>query len=300
MLFQKKTYACNHIKKFSYIYKTIRKNSSLDIRWPYFTGRRIVKLNLNTGFLQFVRRYINQDLKTSEIFGTIHEYFFSYKEMVRKIYETQIASNEVEIPYAIESGYGIFYSPKERQALLRGMISANEKQFLKEEVIKKEKIINAVRLFRQMLIENDLELFLINRKDDLSSSVMSSDLFTIREDYSEVLYNNFESYQNCDIRYYDDCLSQMVDIFFGVFKNQTEDYQIYRENEQIDAMFKLYLEHDAKKIIKEFPNEKDWVDPDGNGSPVAHEIKRRYMLPLTPIKTYIVPQLKDIRSKFMK
>jgi hypothetical protein len=264
----------------------------------FHTGRAFVKLNLNTGFLLFARKFTKEDLKASEIFSIIHEYFFNYKDITRKVYESKIAEGmALELPIN-DSGDGIFYNLKERHALFRGLVSEEDKKYMKLELLKKEKIINSVRLFKQMLIEHEIEFHLINRKNDKFSIVSSSNIFSIKEDFTEILSNNFESYQDCDIKYHEDTLIQSIEIFFGDFKGQNPNYKIYREDEYVDTVMKLFAEDDVLKILKDYPNDEDWQDHTGDGSKVAICVHRLYGLKLTVVKNFIMPMIRSQRRKF--
>jgi len=264
----------------------------------FHNRERCVKLNLNTGFLLFARKFTKEDLKASEIFSVIHDYFFNYKDITRNVYESKITANlEIALPIN-DSGDGAFYNLKERHALFRGLVSDEDKKYLKLELLKKEKIINSVRLFKQMLIEHEIELYLINRKSDKFRTVSSSNIFSIKEDFSEILANNFESYDDCDIKYYEDTLNQSIEIFFGDFKGQNSNYKIYREDEYVDTIFKLFVEEDVLKILKDYPNDEDWQDPTGDGSKVALGLHRYYGLKLTVIKNFIIPMLRSQRARF--
>ena len=258
-----------------------------------------MKLNLNTGFLLFLRKFTRQDWKASEIFGTIHEYFFSYKKMVRQTYEAKLAlDSELAPPSSCDMATGIFYTSKERQAILRGLLSETETNYIHKEVLKKEKIINSVRLFRQMLIEHKIDIFLINRKDESAKQVSSSNLFTTREDYDEILYNNFESYHSHDLKYHEDSLSQTMGIFFGEFKNQNKYQEIFRKDEYIDAFYRLFPEEEVIKLIHDFPDDKDWTNTDTHDCRIVAEIHKRYSLPITPARTLFLPMLKFVRKQF--
>jgi hypothetical protein len=266
----------------------------------YITKKQDTKnmqIILQHGFITFVRRYCNRDFGTTELFKeTIHEYFFSKKEIpIQNFSDLSRSKNDLAL-YAIE---GIFCPTKDIVRLQAGFMDKSEIANVSYDVIKKEEIILAVKLFRLMLMKFDIPLYLCYEKGDFPNRTMnSSEIFLYEETFYELLMNNFEKTMNgAYIKYVELDLKNAMNIFFKQFNKEDSEYLGYRQNEDIDLFFKLFIEKEVENILKIFPNDTDWNMKDEEDCKVSLYIQRTYHIRQTKVNKYVLPMLADVRAR---
>jgi hypothetical protein len=256
-----------------------------------------MQIILQHGFITFVRRYCNRDFGTTELFKeTIHEYFFSKKEIPIQNFSDLSRSKSDLALYAIE---GIFCPTKDIVRLQAGFMDKSEIANVSYDVIKKEEIILAVKLFRLMLMKIDIPLYLCYEKGDFPNRTMnSSEIFLYEETFYELLMNNFEKTMNgAYIKYVELDLQNAMNIFFKQFNKEDSEYLGYRQNEDIDLFFKLFIEKEVENILKIFPNDSDWNMKEEEDCKVSLYIQRTYHIRQTKVNKYVLPMLADVRAR---
>jgi len=253
-----------------------------------------MQIILQSGFLTFVRRYCNEDFGTTQIFRTINDYFFKSKEVNLRHYEEYIR-NEADLKNYCKEG--IFISEKDKDRLSDGLLDTHERIILVQDIIKKEKIIICVKLFKQLLTEFNINLYLTYHSvNTINKTVQSSDIFITESKFYELLYNNFEMINGAYIKFLEDDLINSMNIFFKEFKKDDSAYIDFRKNEDVNMFFRLYVEKEAEMIFKNFANDADWRSKNEEDCKVSRYLQNAFCLPQTKVNKYVLPMLSNVRS----
>jgi hypothetical protein len=264
-----------------------------------------MQIILQNGFLTFVRKYCGYDLGTTEIFNIIQDYFFSSKEIdldfikdktdVNTFMTESIIKDKSEKKAFITEG--IYLKNKDKDRLSVGLLDTHEKIILIQDIMKKERVIVCVKLFRQMLIEKDIPLYLSYHSiNTINKEVSSTDLFLVESSFYELLNNNFEVMHGAYVKYIEDDLNDAINIFCKEFKKDNPVYQKFRKDEDVDLFFKLYVENQCIQIFSMFENSQDWSTKTEDDSSVSLYLQRTYHMPQTKINKYILPSLAKVRG----
>lgn len=253
--------------------------------------RQRMQIILQNGFLTFVRRYCGYDLGTTEIFNIIHDYFFDTKEIDLKNLKEKIENRA----FATE---GVFLKTQAKERLAAGLIDEYEKTLLVQDVLKRERVLICVKLFRQMLIENDIPLYITHQGVDTINKTTSSMGLCLSEfNFYELLDNNFESMFGAQVRYLENDLTQSMNLFFKEFNREDPIYTKFREDEDVDLFFKLYVEKHALQFFSMFTQPLQWSMKGETDNDVSLYIQNTYGMPSTKVNRFILPSLCNIKSR---
>jgi hypothetical protein len=255
-----------------------------------------MQIILQSGFLTFVRRYTNAEIYAQTIFNAIHDYFFKTTEIYRSDYEEHIRSELKKQSHIKE---GIFLSTKDKDRLAIGSLQPTERTLLTQEIIKKEKIIVSVKLFRQMLTEMDIPLHLSYPSNSLNKTIRSSDVFLIESTFYELLSTNFEVINGAYVKYNEADLLDCMNIFFKEFNKEDSDYMIYRKDEDVNAFFKLYIEKEINNICVSFQNDHDWKIRPEEDCTVSQYLQKMFYMPPTKVNKFIMPSAANVRKNLI-
>lgn len=267
--------------------------------------RKKMQINLQNGFLSFVRRYCGFDLGTTEVFNIIQDYFLNTKEidlefiknktdMNTYMTESVIKNKSEKVAFVVE---GVFLNSRDKERLNVGLLDTHEKIILVQDILKKERIIICVKLFRQMLIEKEIPLYLSYHSiNTINKEISSSELFLIESNFYELLNHNFEVLHGAYVKYIEQDLVDAMNIFFKEFNKENPMYQKFRKDPDVDLFFRLYIENQCLEIFSMFTDPLDWSNKLDDDNRVSKYIQRTYHMPQTKVNKYILPSLVNIKS----
>ena len=279
--------------------------SSLNL---YITGkqeRKKMQIILQNGFLTFVRRYCSYDLGTTEIFEIIEDYFFDNKEVdldfIKDKSDIHTYTTESVIKDKSEQKAflteGVYLNARNKDRLSEGLLDRHEKIILIQDILKKERIIICVKLFRQMLIEREIPLYLSYHSiNTINKEKSSTDLFLVESNFYELLRGKFERMHGAYVKYIEQDLVSAMNLFFKEFNREDPAYQIFRKDEDVDLFFKLYIEKQCLQIFSLFGNPLDWSHKGEDDSKVSLYLQRSYSLSPTKSNKFILPSLTRVKD----
>lgn len=280
-------------------------SSSLNFYFTSKQEKQEMQIILQTGFLTFVRRYCGYDLGTTELFNVIHNYFFDTKEIDLEFIKDMTNFNAFMTESIIKEKAerkafiteGIYLNAKDKDRLAEGLLDRHEKIILIQDILKKERIIVCVKLFRQMLIENEIPLYLTYQSiNTISKEKSSTNMFLVESNFYELLKNNFESMHGAYVKYIEDDLMNAMNVFFKEFNKEDPIYQKMRKDEDVDLFFKLYIEKQCLQIFSMFTPDNDWSTKSEDDNRVSTYLQRTYHMPQTKVNKYILPSLTKVKS----